>query len=977
MSEIPFESGLLNSIQYDAKYRGQIIKKKNNHYNGYRSSENYDLSEISDDFALFYQESKGFTPYKHQLLIGKRIINYKDTFISMCKGSGVRYAIDSAVIYKTIFNVNTTIYLTNNQDKSVVLNRVKNNVKSFRKHPFVNVALDCSNEFADIFVLTPNDLIILIKELNEESILNQVDHIVVEDIDTYNFRQISHLNEIIKIIKINKQQIISDYKPIQVTITSQPVDNKKDIASVFIDATDPDAIISYDDSTKNPFSVYYWMPSLETISESKKSKQFKVKRTPYHKDIAVLLEAINRTGNTQRVLLWRNGMPFTKHEKQTYYELLNKLKVSGGEKESLIIDVIDNLNQLNTFRNYDIIISVSVPKHIDLFNMQLGNLSVETGAVAFIILEESFLSTILLRSEKYAIESKNCSAFKLPKIFLSHNEKITSFYFLMCLWYVYKGQIIEINKLLDSYPGLKFDINHFIENKLLKEIKNDKNSTHVTTTQLFLNELAEKELKYGTTDNNNLVDLTFSDASEELPIDVERNIADIFFQNNMLIYYNQQYYKTSWLDDKQVLLTPQSEVNYICVPIINSIKTYNQNIIKNKKIISNSKGLMVLKLSGDLDIMVDGFKSFSYASFSETPVINENQKKVVAKERFYLQIELVGDDETKPSLYALTNLIQQFFTERIKGIDKNILISQTDNAILIIPLFQSCDKLIDDIYGQIEDLFDYLKNYTFDQLLYCICNDGCPLCVKNIYYQNHTNDHNISKNDLFLWLGIIKGEEILTREQIENRTKGVPVDRFKEILIYWKEKIIEIFRDRFSMVLEPPAQIFAANDLGSNIIGLYSNGKVEILSSIGQEKNVVEVIAHEYAHNWQFVNNNMHKDLMEKNLPYNGKIFIEGFAQWVAFRTMDFYGLHENMTNVTLRGVDVPDEGDEYGVGFMLCRYIEENFTGFSGLIEFMKTGVLKDVCSGNSITIQELLDDRFHLGTRKGDTDTHLSNNT
>jgi len=48
------------------------------------------------------------------------------------------------------------------------------------------------------------------------------------------------------------------------------------------------------------------------------------------------------------------------------------------------------------------------------------------------------------------------------------------------------------------------------------------------------------------------------------------------------------------------------------------------------------------------------------------------------------------------------------------------------------------------------------------------------------------------------------------------------------------------------------------------------------------------VLAHELTHNWQHDQNNMNDSLFDNGLPFNGKIFIEGFAQWVSFKIMDF-----------------------------------------------------------------------------------------
>jgi len=963
MDNISFEK-IIKDIKYGPYYRGQLIKKESSYYEKYYPTEDYDTLNQHPEFLEFYHETAGHSLFKHQQFLIKRILENQDSFVSLCRGSGTRYAIDCAVIYRAIFNAQTTIYISKNNVDNVK-KRLLSTCALLDTGTLIDVGVNENSSYSDVFIFSPKKIIDLLKKLDEISVINQVDHVIIEDIHNYNFRELCHLIEIIKLVKVNRYCLLGIHESIQLTITSLSIENKKDIASLFINTIDPDSIISLDDSKKNPFSIFYWLPPLETKFEAQTSKKFNVKRVSYHEDIEKLFSSLNKSDSKLKVLLWRNWLPFSINEKQYYYETISKLKTINEGKDNLTIDVIDNIDHLksNNFRSYDIIISVSAPQYTDVLAAQFGNLAGENGAMVFIVLEENFRSTILLNSEKYSIESKENKTFRLPKLFFSSHEKITNYYFLFCIYYILKGQIIEPKQIKTFYSSADYFIKKLSESNLLKTINKNSKNQHFVASKELIDIITENEVDFGISDKNSLVDLVIDDTNQEQTHKIEKNIAEIYYQNSMLVFLNNKYNKISWENESNLTLNPKSESNFLCIPLFKNLKELSgHKKINDRSIIANNNGLKISILNGDLEINIDGFKSYSYPSLSEIPVISSDPKVIKISKRSFLKIEIISDTYL-PSINGIVNLFFQYFTSQLIGIDKQIIVYPSENSIIIAPLYLSSDKLIFDIYNQFDDLFDYLKNFAYDQLLNCICQDGCPLCLKSIFYQNSISDSTISKNNLFLWLGKIKDEEDSTKEIVENRKKGVPESRIRNALVFWKEKIIKLFKEKFNMVIDSPVPIYAVDSLG-NFAGVYDGSSVKIIKSLGLEKDIAEVVAHEYTHNWQFINKNMHSDLISKDLPYDGKIFTEGFAQWIAFRTMDNYGLHENMSNVVLRGVDVADEGDEYGVGFLLCRFIEEKYTGFSGLIKFINTAKLIDPDNGEIISINELLYDKFNIAT-------------
>lgn len=58
------------------------------------------------------------------------------------------------------------------------------------------------------------------------------------------------------------------------------------------------------------------------------------------------------------------------------------------------------------------------------------------------------------------------------------------------------------------------------------------------------------------------------------------------------------------------------------------------------------------------------------------------------------------------------------------------------------------------------------------------------------------------------------------------------------------------------------------------------------------------------------------------------------------------------MKQITLRGVD-SNNPDEYGIGFRICKYIENEY-GFYNLIEFIRRGYIS--IDGEELTVEQLI---------------------
>ena len=116
-------------------------------------------------------------------------------------------------------------------------------------------------------------------------------------------------------------------------------------------------------------------------------------------------------------------------------------------------------------------------------------------------------------------------------------------------------------------------------------------------------------------------------------------------------------------------------------------------------------------------------------------------------------------------------------------------------------------------------------------------------------------------------------------------------------------------------------------------------------------QDMIAIIAHEYAHNWQWRGRNrMDPKLRDpKHVTYfGGRLIVEGFAQWVEYKVSEYYGFKERMEEIKFRHFG------EYLEGYHLLSWLDENF-GAAKVLSFVRSGELR--INGQEIGIEALLD--------------------
>lgn len=137
------------------------------------------------------------------------------------------------------------------------------------------------------------------------------------------------------------------------------------------------------------------------------------------------------------------------------------------------------------------------------------------------------------------------------------------------------------------------------------------------------------------------------------------------------------------------------------------------------------------------------------------------------------------------------------------------------------------------------------------------------------------------------------------------------------------------------------------------ILGIYDAGANKIRMVRGlREWFALDVLAHELFHNYQckcdeLFNHAVLGDSGSAQPPFGGKLFIEGSAMWAESHVMDTLAIQSSLTAANLR------QGDEYGAGFQLFKYLEENH-GLAAVLSFLHSGDITQATAGKIPSIEK-----------------------
>ena len=212
---------------------------------------------------------------------------------------------------------------------------------------------------------------------------------------------------------------------------------------------------------------------------------------------------------------------------------------------------------------------------------------------------------------------------------------------------------------------------------------------------------------------------------------------------------------------------------------------------------------------------------------------------------------------------------------------------------------------------------------AYDILASCACTDGCPACIQIVQCHSVTPNTDLDKR---------AAKELLAHVLNLAKLPAADADLTKhETLQVIRNIIQEQLRNRLGMQIKDlaPVRFFDQTESARHIDGLFYHSPLQVSVRSRPYSRTMAVLAHEYAHNWQAEPGNMNPCLRAASVPFDGRLFVEGFALWVEYKLHDIFGYDDNAQRLTFTSFD------QYSEGFLIFRQLEDE-GGVKRVFEFL-----------------------------------------
>jgi hypothetical protein len=242
-------------------------------------------------------------------------------------------------------------------------------------------------------------------------------------------------------------------------------------------------------------------------------------------------------------------------------------------------------------------------------------------------------------------------------------------------------------------------------------------------------------------------------------------------------------------------------------------------------------------------------------------------------------------------------------------------------------------------------------NAALDLISECPCIGGCGACT-TIHDCRQRLTHDLCDIDK---LGAIKllSDMLAVDSNTSLAYRETPIQSIADVRKTIQYPIVhDIFPHKLGIeILEPADLIIDDTHMPAPLLGVYNRANNQVIVRSCPAPDMIEIIAHEYAHNWQWRGRNrMDPKLRDPAYVqyFNGKLIVEGFAQWVEYKVSEYYGFKEKMDNIKFRHFGA------YLEGFHLLSWLEKHF-GAGKVLNFVRSGELR--IDGKEISIDALVD--------------------
>jgi hypothetical protein len=890
---------IISEIKSSKNYRGQIFKG----FHFKRKEEKlYDIEKLESQRAknilIHLLELLNIDNLSHQqgdLL--EHIISGYSVGLFTNIGSGKRTGLAIASSLFSLYSGKTVLIICKNEKKAKALSkRFSNEIRNY-----INLAGIEKESFSvdittDIIITTDKNIkrLLLTSFEKIQEWFSTLGLIVIEDITDFNTARLTHLRGLRTLISLMKK----DEEELQFLLTGGPIGNGIEVLKDISGKIEKEELhaITTDTRQKKSFNLLYWIPPY--LIDKRAGKDI-VYRRDFYEELGIFVSILREQ---KKLLVFHSYATISKDQ------INNLLKKWDFEGDIKIINSLNDL-EMEEFGKFDSMVLLGLPKDIRSLPSTLGNILNENSVVGAIMPDDPF-SHYVIRS------NKDFEEYPKPEIILSkENLFIDYFYFA---FYLYIKNLSKINK--DQLENLK--ITNF--NDIFKILQ--KKNILIEGSGEFFNIDREKLVSEISSDaiQNFSSNITSIDLDREIFFSDSTYFPEKFF-HGAIHYINEVPFQLVKEDRKYKFMTFGGIAPVKRVPIIE----YKLNKKEDK--VTQKGTFNISRYKCELETNLIGYKE--YTSFTQHP--DEGEIIKFENPDNYIKNSFIIEVDINSIAHEFCHLLKIWIPVFYKNFfDLYGLFFENKKIYFYSYLFQK-----EDIKNLMLLLTTVLRKAMeiSNNLLLNICpsTQACPYCLDIL--ECNSIDQSLNKQKALEYLN--NKFNFSSSGYIQFKYNGF---KYKEAQRYYEEtaeKVFKIFENKLELHINNKATLVAVRgkDLPPGVVGLFTGDKVMIIELLNESK-ATEVIAHEYGHNWDSEwggrTLNYPPDLkgdkeVEKIL---GKLISEGFAQWAAFKVMDFYGLESSLSGIYLWPFD------EYGEGFRVLYWLEDEL-GFKAVLDFVKTG--------------------------------------